>query len=382
MLRAALTAFALVSCARQTAATGSDAGPTSAGRGGAGTSGAAGGGGAGYGSADAGVVTRDGGPAPTDAAAPNAHGPYAYYYPNPTNFGQVYGVPRSTTNSVLLASGKDPHNIVNPFTFDAEHVYYGDNQTALIALATSGKATATTLVSGLHRVTAIAVDATDLYFLDVEDPPSGAPATAASTVVGRVALAGTVEADAGAFQELVRVSGGGATSLALYDGHVYWAADSAGTIGGVIRRVSTSGGAAETLASQQVSPRKIAVDASGVYWLNLGHLGVDCSPTDGSLVYLAPGTTATRVLVPNLAGASALTVKDGTVYFTTAGAHCNVQPAGGGNVWKLVSPSATPQSLVGNVTEPDNLFVDATDVYFTVVTDTFNYIEAAAKVVR
>ncbi len=329
------------------------------------------------GTSDAGIL---------DGSLPTHDGPYSYFYANPVNFGHVYGVPAGTTTSVVFATGSDPHNIGAPFTFDASRVYYGDAvfvganlKTSLVALPTTGShRIPTTLVSDLHTVQDITVDDSFLYFVDVDDEVEGGNVRFA-TSVGRVPLAGgkpTILATDTA------VSG---VALAVFGGYVYWT-ESGTAASGVVRRVPATGGAAETLAADQRNPAAIAVNSSGVFWIDQGDLGVDCAPTNGSVQYRAAdagdsttdaGTTVT--VASNLAGSGSLVLNDGNAYWTTTGPECNAAVSTTGTIWKLPNPSATASSLVTDLIDPSSLYVDATHVFFTVVTDPENYVLRAAE---
>jgi hypothetical protein len=334
------------------------------GSGGGETGGAGGTGPLGAGGSSGGGASADAGP-----------GPYAYCY---ANGGHVYGVPKGAGGTVLLAAGTPTETIGGAFTFDAGHVYYSswdastlDGPMRIVMQPTTDGGRPVTLVSGLHWVNAITVDATALYFVDVTPAPA-APAT----IVGKVPLTGAEPADSGTFEKLAESAEGtiqGGRTIATYGDYVYWGEAHIGMVVykpvsiTAIKRTPKVGGAIDTLASNIDFLTDIAVDASGLYFLAPGQ-GTYTTSTYGSVGYLAPGAQSPVVLASNLAGASSLAVKDGTAYFATMGWGPTNQPQPIGTVSK-VSPSGSVETLAQGLTDPDNLYVDGADVYFTVVTD-------------
>lgn len=312
--------------------------------------------------------------APRDAglASSGDGSSYAYYYANPLNYGAVYAVPTGAPSSVLLTAGSAPHGIGLPFAFDGHHVYYGDailaglgRQTSLVALSVSG-GHSVTLASDLHAVSAIAVDSTNLYFLDV-DPTLGDGSTP-QAAVGKVSLGG------GAVETLANPTSS-PTSICVDPSYVYWT-----EVAGSVLRVPIAGGAVETLAQGQVSPGGITVDSTGIYWFNTGHSGRDCIATDGTVMVLPPGNSAPVPMASNIVGVSSLAVSAGKVYWTASGPGCNGNGVDAGTLSRLALPQTAAQTLVTGVTGPGNLFVDATTVYFTVFTDAFNGLMAPSAV--
>ena len=63
-------------------------------------------------------------------------------------------------------------------------------------------------------------------------------------------------------------SGQNVCGIAVHDANVYWTNCNGSGYPGAVMRASAGGGAAITIASDQDDPYAIAVDPSGVYWVN------------------------------------------------------------------------------------------------------------------
>ena len=143
-------------------------------------------------------------------------------------------------------------------------------------------------------------------------------------------------ADAGSVR-LAPLDGGTATLLAAqqaapggvatYAGYVYWV----GTGDGTVRRTRDDGtGGVESVSSGENTPVALAVDASGVYWINAG-----TSPDylDGALrrADLTGGTVTT--MMPGVVNVQAMAIDDVDVYVCSAGT-----PGGkyhDGTIWQM-----------------------------------------------
>jgi sugar lactone lactonase YvrE len=94
-------------------------------------------------------------------------------------------------------------------------------------------------------------------------------------------------------------------SLVLDGGYAYWT-DAAP--GGLVRRVSLSGGVPETLAAVQATPGPLAIDAGHAFWID----------ESGTILSLAlDGTSAPMQLATGPSHALAIVARDGTLYWTT-----------------------------------------------------------------
>ncbi len=151
-------------------------------------------------------------------------------------------------------------------------------------------------------------------------------------------------------------------ALAVDAASVYWTDQGDFTDGdntfdfGNIMSVPINGGAPITLASGNGNggsptsdPRGIAVDGTSVYWSNKG----------GSSVWKVPlgGGSATQLFVSvGNASVGALAVSGATVFWTTSNSVLTV-PIGGGAASTIVSGSSTPEGLV--------VAPDGKDLYWT-----------------
>lgn len=145
---------------------------------------------------------------------------------------------------------------------------------------------------------------------------------------------------------------GSPRSLTLDATHLYWA--NVGTLDtskpsadGSIMMLPMSGGVPTTLASAQDDPRNIVVDRSSVYW-----------GTSTAIMKVAlPGGTPT-ILVSG-AERPCLAVDDAHVYWTNA-----LSSTSGGSVWKVPREGGTPTKLAVAQSYPGTIAVDATSVYW------------------
>lgn len=107
------------------------------------------------------------------------------------------------------------------------------------------------------------------------------------------------------------------------------------------------------LADNQNQPSAIAVDDSGVYWVNQG----DGGPTGGVAMVIEAG--APIVLVSGEDKAVEIALDSTDVYWTSAGSgHVS-------RVAKACAPPCTPEIVADTQTNAWGIFVDDTDVYWT-----------------
>jgi hypothetical protein len=270
---------------------------------------------------------------------------------------------------VELAHGVDPEWIASAFTFDATHVYYSVRVSSastltskIVALSTASGQAPIALVSGLQNVVVIAVDATSLYFANQTSD------TILRTILGKVSLSGAGP-DPTSYQKLTDATKTAIGAITTYAGDVYWSetwtADGGET--SAIKRMPKTGGTIETLATNLVNPLNLVVNATGIYWLDYGHGGIDCGATDGDLAYLPSGATVPTVITSKLAGTNSLAVANGTVFFALEGPWCAVGQEGPGSISRVVAstPPGAVQSLSGSLKRPDNLFISGNRLYYT-----------------
>lgn len=146
----------------------------------------------------------------------------------------------------------------------------------------------------------------------------------------------------GLCQPVIVVSGQGyAYHLAATEAAVYWTRSD----GSVLRALE--GGAPEILAEGQSSPGDIAVDATRVYWANLG---------DGTIVSAPQGGGAISVVVANAGQAWSLAVSATTLAWTD-----NMT----GEVRALALGSNGPPIVLGTTQGAWSIAMDSTRVYWS-----------------
>jgi hypothetical protein len=311
-------------------------------------------------------------PSTASDASTSAPPAYGYFY----NDGySIYAVPKGGGTPVL-ALGTDPSHYYALMAFDAKDVFYtdstlvdGDEVSTLLSVPTTLIGPPVTIASGfdnLYRdLGAVVLDRANLYASVAGWREDGGT----SWTIEQLPRSGTsMTLQGGSLTIAHNAADDPIAALASSGGYVYWTVSSTSSGGaqdqptGSVLRVPIGGGNVETLAQAQASPGAIAVDGSStVYWLNEGKNSVDCGPSGGALMRLKPGSTSPEALVSNLDGAASLAVSDANAYWSlTVG--CD-EPGPGGSVAKLLSSSA--ETLMGNLTEPEGLYVDDTSLYFT-----------------
>lgn len=289
---------------------------------------------------------------------------YAYFYASLVQAGAVYAVPKGAGTSVLLAHGTLPGDVARALTFDANSTYYSaedGGRTTLYSLPRSGEGARKALATGLDYVQTIAVDATSLYFIDHD--ANGLPTTSVRSVP---LSSGSPEV--GSVATIVPAGRADLGGLAVYGDYVYWVRRD-GDVNNptaVVQRAPKRGGSVETIATGGINPRKIYVDGSGVYWLNEGHDWLFCESVDGDVRYLPPGSSTPIVIVSDLGDAGSFAVVDGSLIVTVNARACNNTQ---GSIVKVDISSGTVATLAPNVWGPDQLYVDGSDLYYTVLSD-------------
>ncbi len=156
--------------------------------------------------------------------------------------------------------------------------------------------------------------------------------------------------------------------IALDASFVYWV-----NVGGTVKKVAKEGGTPIVIASGQVSPTSIAIDANDVYWTNSGTSS--CSSVTGACTSNADGT----IMSVPLAGGTPTVVAGGqrtpvsiavdavNAYFVDEGTGVYNSPDTDGSVMKVPIGGGTPTALATGLSYPGALAIDATSVYWTVL---------------
>lgn len=121
--------------------------------------------------------------------------------------------------------------------------------------------------------------------------------------------------------------------VALGKGMAIWAA------GAAIVGAPLNGGPMKTLARDEDSPQDVAVDASGISWVNWGE---GYGPRKGSVRYLADGASGPRTIATDQMAPRALTMSGSEVYWVVDGPKGRALRAvgrDGGKVRELVAAS-------------------------------------------
>lgn len=178
------------------------------------------------------------------AAAASAHDVYAVatdgdnvYWTAPTGLSSV---PVSGGGIAMLAGGTPASGSIG---LDADSVYWASSVGVMRVPKTNANPVT---LAATTSATAVAVDATDVYWID-----------SSAAAIFRVPISGGTPT-------MVVSSPPNLAALAVDGINVYWTSYSAGTVS----KVPVDGGPVVTLASAQSFPTNIAVDSTSVYWTN------------------------------------------------------------------------------------------------------------------
>lgn len=112
-------------------------------------------------------------------------------------------------------------------------------------------------------------------------------------------------------QELGTYSSCGAVRLALGGGQLYWTERQSGRVASM----SLAGGDPVELATAELGPSQIAVDAAGVYWFDVGDGSAGSSKVMKAALPLGGTPPAPLVTAPGTEPITGLAVADGKLYY-------------------------------------------------------------------
>jgi uncharacterized repeat protein (TIGR03803 family) len=244
-----------------------------------------------------------------------------------------------TCSDTLISGLSDPSAVA----VDATNLYFTDSVAGTVMKAALNGDAPSTLASGQTTPLAIAVDATSVYWVN----DGTAPNSYADGSIMKVALGGGTPVTLASGQSY-------AFAIALDATSVYWANEGATSSDGTIMKVALGGGTPITLASGQSNPVGIAVDATSVYWANAGTTSFGNLVDDGSVMKLPVGGGTPTTLASAQIGPMPIAIDGVSVYWAT-----------GGTVFKVPLSGGTPITLATGQSYPWLLAVDGTSVYWT-----------------
>jgi hypothetical protein len=213
---------------------------------------------------------------------------------------------------------------------DQENVYFTTTHGRVMQLAKAGGAPIE-LASEQGQPIAIAVDATHVYWVNL------------SGGIGRAPIGG------GTVESSPTPGNGVYSALGLQGDYLYYTRY---TDAGAVLRMPKTGGVEEVLASGQIYPSGLAVDANHVYWAHLSDQGIQRLPLAGGTPELFNASPNVRV---------GLTLDDDYVYW--------LQESSGtaGRVGRRLKQGGSEEPVVVDLTafySGGNLVLDGSYVYW------------------
>jgi len=212
----------------------------------------------------------------------------------------------------------------------------------------------------------VAVDATNLYWLDVSCPSDAGAGTCGGSVM-KQPLAGGAVVTLASGQLLLQ-------SLAIDDTNVYW------TTGSTVMSVPLAGdGSPVTLASGPGTNGLVAVNSTSVYWTNFQIIG---SPPTSTLAFLyrvarSPSATPQQIASYTCEGIYGLAADESNVYWVNP---CLETDAGQGSAIMKKPEAGGPTVTLASVTGPAGpLAIDSANAYFA---SGYGVFPAAANLMR
>lgn len=131
----------------------------------------------------------------------------------------------------------------------------------------------------------------------------------------------------------------------------------------VVERIPFDG-SPMTVVSSRNTPTSIITAGGTIYWMELGTLGVDCTPMGGAIESWT-GVGDPTPLATGLYGVSGVASIAGNLYWSTVGPMCNWTQAVG-EVTELPAGATTPSTLAMNQLNSRNILSDGLYLYWAV----------------
>jgi hypothetical protein len=240
--------------------------------------------------------------------------------------GTIKGMGLNGGRVVTLASGL---NYVDAIAVDATNLYWLE-QHSIKKMSVNG-GPVTTLASGQGCPIAIAVDSTNVYWTD-----------GCNWTVDKVALSGgpTTTLASGSINPF---------GIAVDSTNIFWT-EGDGADGWYVMQELISGGTATIVTSTPDNPRTVAVDTVNVYWTDNNSPGyvMECPVSGGTATTLISGVLPGGIVVDST-----------NVYWTDV-----VISSGQGTVNKI-SKDGGPSTILASSPHPESIVVDDTNLYWT-----------------
>ena len=236
------------------------------------------------------------------------------------NDGRVTRAALDGSSPLEIATGQATASAI---AVDATGVYWvtgnGATDGAVMRLATTDPAPFP-FATAQSRPNSLALDGNNVYWLTVGAIGDGSD----GAVLSKAKNGGSIVPSA----SMQHNATGTGYSMTTFGGQVYWAPRGLGNTDGAVRSaLGTGGGALTEFAVNQVRPQGIAVDGSFVYWVDGGN------GTDGLLQRASLTTKAVTQLAGSLANPSTVVLDGALLYFAT---HGNANPLISGGLYRLV----------------------------------------------
>jgi hypothetical protein len=290
--------------------------------------------------------------------------------PGPT-FGAIFLLRPGSDAVTLFVGGSADLDVEGAPVADATTLYFEartNGTHSVYAMARAGGAPY--IIIPNVDFTPLAVDGTRLYGEICQRDQSGP---------GITCELATTPLTGGNPTVLMKLGTDVASDLAVDDRYAYWTID--GPDGRLVRYALDGSDGPTTLADQLPWARDLVVDNATIYWLNYGDRGVDCTPSDGSLLALAPGGTA-QTLAHDIAAPGGLLVDGSNAYYYANLAECNGGPSTDGNTIERIPITGGDRVVLIDSVQATGLAIDKDNLYWSFITDNTKQLGAVAEMPR